>query len=130
MRQSMSGQRLFFYGVLLPLVSSVEHSANPSTSCASGHSGLRQAHISRSTWKRCGLGMPAPSEEGFRAVSSDAFCRFARIPVFILGSGNGTESESSVRERGHIICTSIQQGKWVYSRYFIVPKKDGGCVPF
>ncbi len=58
-------------------MSSVEHSANPSTLCASGRSGLRQAHISRCTWKRCGLGMPAPSEEGFRAVSSDASCRFA-----------------------------------------------------
>ncbi len=49
------------------------------------------------------------------------------------GSGNGTRSENSVRERGHRICTSIQQGNretGFYSRYFIVPKKDGGCVPF
>ncbi len=45
------------------------------------------------------------------------------------GSGNGTRSESSVRERGHRICTSLQQGNWVYSRYFIVPKNNGGLRP-
>ncbi len=66
-----------FYGVQLPSVSSGERSANPTTSCASGHGGLRQAHISRSTQKRRGLGMPAPSEESFKEVSSDASCRFA-----------------------------------------------------
>ncbi len=66
-----------FYGVRLPPVSSGDRSANPATSCASWRSGLRRAHISRSTRKRSGLGMPAPSEEGFRAVSSDASCRFA-----------------------------------------------------
>ncbi len=58
-------------------MSSGDRSANLATSCASGRSDLRQAHISRSTRKRSGLGMPAPSEEGFRAVSSDASCRFA-----------------------------------------------------
>ncbi len=52
-------------------------SANPATSCASGRSFLRRAHISRSTRKRCGLGMPALSEEGFRVVSSETSCRFA-----------------------------------------------------
>ncbi len=58
-------------------MSSGDRSANPATSCASGHSGLRQAHVSGSTRKRSGLGMPAPSEEGFRAVSLDASCPFA-----------------------------------------------------
>ncbi len=58
-------------------MSSGDRSANPATSCASGRSGLRRVHISRSTRKRSVLGMPAPSEEGFRAVSSDASCRFA-----------------------------------------------------
>ncbi len=57
-------------------MSSGDRSANPAISCASWRSGLRRAHISRSTQKRSGLGMPAPSEEGFRAVSSDASCRF------------------------------------------------------
>ncbi len=45
------------------------------------------------------------------------------------GSGNGTRSESSVREMCHRICTSLQQGNRFYSRYFIVPKKDGGLRP-
>ncbi len=45
------------------------------------------------------------------------------------GSGNGTRSESSVREGGHRICTSLQQGNQVYSRYFIVPKEGWGVVP-
>ncbi len=58
-------------------MSSGDHSANPATSCASGHSGLRQAHVSGSTRKRSGLGMPAPSEEGFRSVSLDASSPFA-----------------------------------------------------
>ncbi len=57
-------------------MSSGDRSANPAISCASWRSGLRRAHISRSTQKRSGLGMPAPSEEGFRVVSSDASCRF------------------------------------------------------
>ncbi len=59
------------------MVSSGECSADPAISCASGRGVLRRAHISRSTRKRCGLGMPAPTEEGFREVSSDASCRFA-----------------------------------------------------
>ncbi len=65
-----------FYGALLPSMSSGDRSANPATSCASGRSGLRQAHIPKSTRKRSGLGMPAPSEEGFGTVSADASCRF------------------------------------------------------
>ncbi len=65
-----------FYGARLPSMSSGDRSANPATSCASGRSGLRRAHISRSTRKRSGLEMPTPSEEGFREVSSDASCRY------------------------------------------------------
>ncbi len=57
-------------------MSSGDRSANPATSCASGRSGLQRAHIPRSTRKRSGLGMPAPSEEGFGTVSADASCRF------------------------------------------------------
>ncbi len=57
-------------------MSSGDRSANPATSCASGRSGLRQAYSPRSTRKRSGLGMPAPSEEGFGAVSLDASCWF------------------------------------------------------
>ncbi len=34
------------------------------------------SRFSRFTHKHSGLGMPAPSEEGFKAVSSDASCRF------------------------------------------------------
>ncbi len=65
------------YVARLPSVSSGDRSANPATSCASGRSGLRRAHISGSTRKRSVLGMPAPSEECFRVVSSDTSCRFA-----------------------------------------------------
>ncbi len=158
-----------FYGVRFPPGSSGDRSANPATSCASGRSGLRRAHISRSTRKRSGLGMPAPSEEGFRAVSSDASCRFAvserrsdctttyksrnqpreagtssriltawkllpNISHWVLqiienggvfhqggppaSSGNGTGNKSSVRERGHRICTSLQQGNRVLQPVF------------
>ncbi len=60
-----------------PGMSSGDRSANPATLCASGRSGLRQAHISRSTRKHSGLGMPAPSEEGFRVVNSNAPYWFA-----------------------------------------------------
>ncbi len=35
-----------------------------------------QRSISGFTWKRSGLGVCAPSEEAFRAISSDASCRF------------------------------------------------------
>ncbi len=156
-------------------------------------------HISRSTRKRSGLGMPAPSEEGFRAVSSDASCRFtvsgrcsdctntyksrnqsreagtsSRIvgsvetsakyillgpahygkrvsntvrvspsqahggdvyrggPTAGSGNGNGTRSESSVRERGHIICTSLLQGNQILQPVFHSSKEGWGvgCVPF
>ncbi len=58
-------------------MSSGDRSSSPATSCASGSSSLWQVHISRSSWKRSGLGMPAPSGEGFRVVSSDASYRFA-----------------------------------------------------
>ncbi len=141
-------------------------------------SGLWRAHLSRSTWKRSGLGVLTPSEGDFRVVSSDVSCRFTvsghhsvrtntyksrnqsreagtssrifgsvgtsakyislgpadyrkRVSNTVrvspsqvhggvvhrggppAGSGNGTRSESSVRERGHRICTSLQQGNRV-----------------
>ncbi len=66
-----------FYSARLPSMSSGDQSANPATSCASGRSGLWRAHISGSTRKRSGLWDARPLEEGFRAVSSDASCRFA-----------------------------------------------------
>ncbi len=34
------------------------------------------------------------------------------------GSGNGTGNKSSVRERGHRICTSLRQGNWVLQPVF------------
>ncbi len=136
--------------------------------------GLRRAHISRSTRKRSGLGMPAPSEEGFGVVDSDASCRFTASgrrsdctntagtssrsfdsvetsAKYILlgpadyrkrvsntvqvspaqvhggfvhrggppaGSGNGTGNKSSVRESGHRLCTSLQQGNRVLQPVF------------
>ncbi len=73
-------------------MSSGDRSANPATSCASGRSGLRRAHISRSTRKRSGLGMPTPSEEGFRVVSSDASCR-------ISVSGRCSDSTTTYKSR-------------------------------
>ncbi len=177
------GRNTSFYGARLPSMSSGERSANPASSCASGRSGLRRAHIPRSTWKRSGLGMPAPSEEGFGTVSSDASCRFtaserrsdctntyksrnqsreagtsSRIfdsvetsakyislgpadyrkrvsntvrvsPAQVhggfvhrgcppAGSGNGTGNKSSVREMGHRICTSLQQGNRILQPVF------------
>ncbi len=66
-----------FYGARLPSMSSGVRSANPATSCASGRSGLRRAHISGSTGNVVAFGMPAPSKEGFRAVSSDGSSQFA-----------------------------------------------------
>ncbi|CAM4725499.1 unnamed protein product [Leuciscus chuanchicus] len=54
-----------------------DRSANPATSGVTGRSGLRRAHISRSTRKRSGLGMPAPSEEGAGAVCLVVPCRCA-----------------------------------------------------
>ncbi|CAM4611821.1 unnamed protein product [Leuciscus chuanchicus] len=54
-----------------------DRSANPAASGVTGRSGLRRAHISRSTRKRSGLGMPAPSEEGARAVWLVVPCRCA-----------------------------------------------------
>ncbi len=44
------------------------------------------------------------------------------------GSGNGTRSESSVRERGHIICTSLQQGNWVLQPVFHSSKEGWGIA--
>ncbi len=165
----------------------------PATSCASGRSGLRQAHISSSTRKRSGLGMPAPSEVDFRTVSSDASCRFAvsgcrseckttyksrnqsreagtssriltawkllpNISGWVLqtiekghqyslglapqvymgvfhrggppaGSGNRIRSESSVRERGHRICSSLKQGNWALQPVFHSSKEGWGLCP-
>ncbi|CAM4576079.1 unnamed protein product [Leuciscus chuanchicus] len=66
-----------FHGAILSSVPSGDRSANPATSGVTGRSGLRRAHISRSTRKRSGLGMPAPSEEGARAVCSVVPCRCA-----------------------------------------------------
>ncbi len=152
-------------------MSSGDRSANPATSCASGRSGLRRAHIPRSTRKRSGLGMPAPlsrvsersaqmpsagsplqdvvltsqihtnPETSLEIVEFLTAWKFlpnishwvlqtiekgyqiqfeSRPPRFIgvlstkvappAGSGNGTGNKSSVRERGHRICTSLQQG--------------------
>ncbi len=183
-----------FYGVRLPSVSSGDLSGNPATSCASGRSGLHQAHISGSTRKRRVLGMPAPSEEDFRAVSSDTSFRFAvlghrsdctttyqsrnqsreagtssrivtawkllpNISHWVLqtiekmvsntvrvsptqvygivfhrggppaGFGNGTRSESSIRERGHRICTSLQQGNQVLQLVYHSSKEGWGLHP-
>ncbi len=127
--------------------------------------------------------MPAPSEEGFGAVSSDAYCRFAisehrsdctttyksikqsreagtssriltawkllpNISHWVpadyrkgvyggvchqggppAGSGNGTRSETSVRERGHRICTSLQQGNWALQPVFHSSKEVWGLCP-
>ncbi|CAM4618530.1 unnamed protein product [Leuciscus chuanchicus] len=66
-----------FHGARLSSVPSGDRSANPAASGVTGRSGLRRAHISRSTQKRSGLGMPAPSEEGARAVCSVVPCRCA-----------------------------------------------------
>ncbi len=46
-------------------------------------------------------------------------------------SGNGTRSESSVKRKGAIeYVPHSNRETGFYSRYFISPKKDGGCVPF
>ncbi len=45
------------------------------------------------------------------------------------GSGYGTRSESPIKEGGHRGGPSSREGIRVYSRYFIVPKKDGGLRP-
>ncbi|CAM4628207.1 unnamed protein product [Leuciscus chuanchicus] len=66
-----------FHGARLSSVPSGDRSANPAASGVTGRSGLRRAHISRSTRKRSGLGMPALSEEGARAVCSVVPCRCA-----------------------------------------------------
>ncbi len=58
-------------------MSSGDRFANPATWCASGRSGLWRGYISGSIRKRSGLGMLAPSEEGFRVVSLDSSCQFA-----------------------------------------------------
>ncbi len=44
------------------------------------------------------------------------------------GSGNGTRSESSVRERGHSICTSPQQGNCVLQPLFHSSKEGWGVA--
>ncbi len=45
------------------------------------------------------------------------------------GSGYGTRGESPIKEGGHRGGPSSREGIRVYSRYFIVPKKDGGLRP-
>ncbi len=46
------------------------------------------------------------------------------------GSDNGTRSESSVSERGHRICTSLQQGNRGLQLVFHSSKEGwGGCIP-
>ncbi len=81
-------------------MSSGDHSANPATSCASGRGSLRRAHISRSTRKCSGLGMPAHSEEGFRAVSSDASCRFMSVSGCRSDCTTTYKSRNQSREAG------------------------------
>ncbi len=44
------------------------------------------------------------------------------------GSGNGTRSKSSVRESGHIICTSLQQGNSVLQPVFHSSKEGWGVA--
>ncbi len=44
------------------------------------------------------------------------------------GSGNGTRSESSVREKGHRICTSLQQGNRVLQPVFYSSKEGWGVA--
>ncbi len=44
------------------------------------------------------------------------------------GSGNGTRSESFVRERGHRICTSLQQGNRVLHPVFHSSKEGLGVA--
>ncbi len=54
---------------------------------------------------------------------------FSKLKKFVhrggppAGSGNGTGNKSSVRERGHIICTSLQQGNRVLQPVFHSSKK-------
>ncbi|XDV19881.1 hypothetical protein PO909_025279 [Leuciscus waleckii] len=182
-----------FHGARLSSVPSGDRSANPAASGVTGRSGLRRAHISRSTRKRSGLGMPAPSEEGARAVCSVVPCRCAvtgrrtdystatksrnqsreagtssrifdsveatvkcfslgpadrgkRVSDTILetptsvyggpahsggpraGSGYGTGSKLSVRERGHRICTSLQQGNRVLQPVLHSSKEGRGIA--
>ncbi len=182
-----------FYGAGLTSMSSGDRSANPATSCASGRSGLWRAHISRSTQKCSGLGVPAPSEEDFRVISSDASCWFT-VSGHRSVRTNRYKSRNQSREAGTssrifgsvgtsakyislgpadyrkrvliqfrsprfmgVLSTEVapqqvlvmeQEVKALlekgaieyvphsnretgfYSRYFIVPKKDWGCVPF
>ncbi len=72
-----------------------------------------------------------------KRVSNTVWVSPTQVYVFFFhrggppaGSGNGTKSESSVRERGHIeyVPHSNKETRF-YSQYFIVPKKDGGLRP-
>ncbi len=129
-----------------------------------GRGGLGRAHISRSTRKRSGLGMPDPSEEGFKAVSSDVSCRFAvsghrsnctatyksrnqsreagtfsrnltawKLLSVYLAPQQVLVMEQEVKallEKGFIeYVPHSNRETGFYSRYFIVPKKDGGLRP-
>ncbi len=147
----------------------------------SGRSGLRRAHIPRSTRKCSGLRMPTLSEEDFGTVNSDISCRFTASGCR-SDCTNTYKSRNQSREAGtssrifdsmenfgqiyHIgsrpprfmgvlstevapqqvlvmeqeIKALLEKGakEYVplsnretgfYSRYFIVPKKDGGMLP-
>ncbi|XDV47256.1 hypothetical protein PO909_016939 [Leuciscus waleckii] len=165
-----------FHGARLSSVPSGDRSANPATSGVTGRSGLRRAHISRSTRKRSGLGMPAPSEEGVRAVCSVVPCRCAvtgrqtDYSTAIQSRNQSREAGTSSRIFDNVeatvkcfslgfmgvlptvvgpeqvlvmeqeVNTLLEKGaiEYVppsnretgfYSRYFIVPKKDGGLRP-
>ncbi|CAM4729294.1 unnamed protein product [Leuciscus chuanchicus] len=130
-------------------VPSGDRSANPAASGVTGRSGLRRAHISRTTRKRSGLGMPAPSEEGVRAVCSVVPCRCAvtgRRTDYSTATQCRNQSREAVVGPEQVLVmeqevnTLLEKGaiEYVppsnretgfYSRYFIVPKKDGGLRP-
>ncbi|XDV38776.1 hypothetical protein PO909_008118 [Leuciscus waleckii] len=130
-----------FYGARLSSVPSGDRSANPATSGVTGRSGLRRAHISRSTRKRSGLGMPAPSEEGARATVEKGYqIQFKKRPPQFMGVRPTVVGPEQVLVMEQEVNTLLEKGaiEYVppsnretgfYSRYFIVPKKDGGLRP-
>ncbi len=48
--------------------------------------------------------------------------------MVLVGSDNGTRSQSSVRERGHRICTSLQQGNRALQPVFHRSKEGWGVA--
>ncbi len=54
---------------------------------------------------------------------------FHEVPPPTAGSGNGTRSESSVRERGHRIYTSLQKGNRVLQLVFHGSREGWGLRP-